>query len=69
MGDNNKYIQFSGYDPLHRDFPKSYFNFYKRKERKDFKRSFPDYTLPTCLFSLQVKGTDAIKFEKKEINK
>ena len=44
---DNKYMRLSGYNLSHRDFPRRYFDFYKRKERKDFKGSLPDYTLPT----------------------
>ena len=55
--DNNKYTRLSGYNPLHRDFPRSSFDFYKRKERKDFKGSFPDYTLPTFTTYKLLKST------------
>ena len=43
----NKCTRLSGYNLSQRDFARNCFYFYKRKERKDFKGSFPDYTLPT----------------------
>ena len=45
--DNNKYTRLSDYNLSYRDFPRSYFDFYEGKERKDFKGSFLDYTLAT----------------------
>ena len=50
------FIGLSAYNPLHRDFSRSYFDFYKRKERKDFKGSFPDYTLPAFTTYKLLKG-------------